>query len=73
MTILSVELHMETRQDLRPDPEFYPVIALFYYYKWLSLESTKPEMVTSVIIVDSEEIPGSNQKSRLLNIPNIVT
>jgi hypothetical protein len=38
----------------------------------MPLESPTPEMVTGVIIVDAEDIPGLNQKSRLLNRTAIV-
>lgn len=31
MTSLTVELHVRTRALLRPDPEFDPVLAVFYY------------------------------------------
>ena len=31
LTSMSVELHMHSRGSLRPDPEFDPVLAIFYY------------------------------------------
>ena len=31
LTCLSVELHVRTRASLRPDPEFDPVLAIFYF------------------------------------------
>lgn len=68
-----MELHIETRQNLRPDPEFDAVMALFYTItNDVPLESPTPEMVTGVIIVDPEDVPGPNQRSRLLNRTAIV-
>ena len=31
LTIMSVELHIRTRGNLRPDPEWDPILTLFYY------------------------------------------
>jgi hypothetical protein len=48
-------------------------MALFYTItNDVPLESPTPEMVTGVIIVDPEDVPGPNQKSRLLNRTAIV-
>lgn len=31
LTTLSLELHIETRRDLCPDPEFDPILGIFYH------------------------------------------
>ena len=54
LTVLSLELHIETRGDLRPDPEFDPVVCIFY-----SIFNDVPagegqRKVTGVMIVDKE-------------------
>ncbi|XP_059350922.1 DNA polymerase zeta catalytic subunit-like isoform X2 [Daphnia carinata] len=73
LTILSVELHIETRQSLRPDPEFDAVIALFYTVtNDVPLHSPTPDMVTGVIVIDPEKTPESNQKSKFFRRSGIV-
>lgn len=58
---MSLELHYETRQNLKPDPEFDPVIALFYTItNDVPLDSSIPAMVTGAIVVDDEEGRKSN-------------
>lgn len=70
---MSLELHIETRQSLRPDPEFDAVIALFYTVtNDVPLDSPTPDMVTGVIVVDPEETPESNQKSKFFSRAGIV-
>ena len=53
LTILSVELHMESRGDLRPDPDFDPIVCLFY-----TIHNDVPEGemqdVSGMIIVNSD-------------------
>ena len=54
LTLLSLELHVRTRRDVRPDPEFDPICALFYYIQTDTppLPSGKNK-VTGIICVDS--------------------
>ncbi len=71
MTILSLELHIKTREALRPDPEFDAVIALFYTItNDVPIESTTPEILTGVIAVDPEV--GSKQDKKFFKRAGIV-
>lgn len=63
MTILSLELHIETRQGLRPDPEFDVVVALFYTItNDVPIESPTPEILTGAIVIDSDAESNRNSK-----------
>lgn len=46
--MMSVELHVNTREDLRPDPEFDAVSAILYS---VHTDANPDEMSTGVIIV----------------------
>lgn len=59
-----MELHIKTREALRPDPEFDAVIALFYTItNDVPIESTTPEILTGVIVVDPEAGSKQDRKS----------
>ncbi|KAK3703107.1 hypothetical protein QZH41_012654 [Actinostola sp. cb2023] len=68
LTLLSIELHVRTRKDRRPDPEFDPICAIFYHAQ---TDSPCPEgnnKVTGIICVDKESAelsrnPGSLSES----------
>ena len=73
LTLLSVEVHVTTRSDLRPDPEFDEIRALFY-----SLHIDRPAATTDTIgcrvsrDIDSDgAIVVSRDNQRLLNMTGI--
>ena len=55
LTILSIELHMQTRRDLCPDPNFDPICAIFYHL----ISDTDDSKETGIFVVDSNQ---SNHK-----------
>eukprot|EP00112_Aurelia_sp_Birch-Aquarium-sp1_P026635 Seg958.6 transcript_id=Seg958.6/GoldUCD/mRNA.D3Y31 product="DNA polymerase zeta catalytic subunit" protein_id=Seg958.6/GoldUCD/D3Y31 len=55
LTILSIELHMQTRRDLCPDPNFDPICAIFYHL----ISDTDDSKETGIFIVDANQ---SNHK-----------
>ena len=64
---MSMELHIRTRGDLRPDPEFDPILALFY-----SIHNDVPSdegerEVTGVLIVDSDSLNAYQEGSSRSN------
>ena len=61
LTVFSLELHVNTRADLRPDPEFDSIGAIFFSI----LDDVPPEKgqreITGAIIVDVESANHSAQ------------
>lgn len=54
MTVISLELHTESRQELKPDPEFDAIVAVFYcIHNDVTPDKGKREL-TGAIIVDKE-------------------
>ncbi len=51
---MSLEMHMRTRGDLRPDPEFDPICAAFYYITNDVPDGDIDKTYTGVIILDRE-------------------
>eukprot|EP00794_Sanderia_malayensis_P000337 gene337-969_t len=56
ITMLSVELHMQTRRDLCPDPSIDPINAIFYYLT-CDTDDTKE---AGIFILDSDYVPDDN-------------
>ena len=54
MTLFSLELHVRTRRDARPDPEFDPICAIFYYIQTDTPQPDGKKPGTGIICVDSE-------------------
>ena len=66
LTVLSMELHVSTRQYLRPDPEFDAIDVIFYSLtNDVPVESDVPDAVNGAIIVQSNQRrPSSNLFTR---------
>ncbi|XP_059153946.1 uncharacterized protein LOC131939568 isoform X2 [Physella acuta] len=64
VSTLCLELHIETRGDLRPDPAVDPVLALFYSVLDDVPASQKKSKLTGVVLVDLAKVSPS-QKSPL--------
>ncbi|XP_058247909.1 DNA polymerase zeta catalytic subunit [Hemibagrus wyckioides] len=64
LTVMALELHARTRRDLKPDPEFDPICALFYC---LSSDTPLPEsekkQITGAVVID-KDCHSSGQGSR---------
>lgn len=70
---MSLELHIETRQHLRPDPEFDSVTAVFYTItNDVPVESQTPDLITGVIVVHSETGETAGQSNKFFNRAGIV-
>ena len=54
LTQLSIELHVRTRRDLRPDPEYDPICAIFYHIVTDTPTVTGSSRVSGILCVDSE-------------------
>ncbi|XP_078322604.1 uncharacterized protein LOC111104775 [Crassostrea virginica] len=54
LTVMSLELHAETRRDLMPDPEVDPILAVFYNILNDVTMSGVQREVTGVILVDKK-------------------
>lgn len=54
LTLLSVELHVRTRKDLRPDPEFDSICAIFYHVQTDSRLPEGKNQLTGIICVDKK-------------------
>uniref|UniRef100_A0A4W5MVD9 DNA polymerase zeta catalytic subunit n=1 Tax=Hucho hucho TaxID=62062 RepID=A0A4W5MVD9_9TELE len=55
LTLMSMELHVRTRRDLEPDPEFDPICALFYYFSSdAPLPDSDKTQLTGAIVVDKD-------------------
>ena len=52
VTALSMELHIESRGDLRPDPEFDPIKVIFYSVFDDVPEDKGKRNITGMILVD---------------------
>ncbi|KAK6169216.1 hypothetical protein SNE40_020308 [Patella caerulea] len=64
LTVMSIELHVETRGDHLPDPAYDPIQVIFY-----SVFNDVPEdeglrFTTGAIIVDKNSVPEDIQKKR---------
>jgi len=71
LTLLSVEIHVATRSDLRPDPEFDEIRALFYSLH-VDRPATTADSVTVSRDVDSDGvIVVSSDNQRLLNVTGV--
>ncbi|KAK2846284.1 hypothetical protein Q7C36_011138 [Tachysurus vachellii] len=55
ITVMGLELHTRTRRDLKPDPEFDPICALFYC---LSSDSPLPDsenkQISGAVVIDKD-------------------
>ncbi|XP_050394966.2 DNA polymerase zeta catalytic subunit [Patella vulgata] len=65
LTVMSIELHIETRGDLSPDPAYDPIQVIFY-----SVFNDVPEdeglrFITGAIVVDKNSVPEDIQKKRI--------
>lgn len=54
LTQLSIELHVRTRRDLRPDPEYDPICAIFYHIVTDTPTVTGKNKITGILCVDGE-------------------
>ncbi|XP_066270082.1 DNA polymerase zeta catalytic subunit-like [Branchiostoma lanceolatum] len=61
LTVISMELHIRTRRELRPDPEYDPICMLFYclHDDGQKARGQRAE-VTGVIIVDKDSVEGED-------------
>ena len=59
LTLFSLELHVRTRRDSRPDPEFDPICAIFYYIQTDTPLSNGKNKVKGIICVDEESAKGA--------------
>lgn len=61
LTVMSLELHAETRRDLMPDPEVDPILAVFYNIVNDVTTDAQQRDITGVILVDkkSKEIQSA--------------
>ena len=73
LTLLSLEVHVATRSDLRPDPEFDEIRALFY-----SLHVDRPAATVDTVGVKMSRdidtdgvIVVSRDNQRLLNVTGV--
>lgn len=64
LTLMTMELHVRTRRDLEPDPEFDPICALCYCLSSDSpLSNAVTTQITSCVVVDKDYC-SSGQASR---------
>lgn len=63
VTLLSVELHVRTRKDLRPDPEFDPICAIFYHVQTDSHLPAGKNQLTGIICVHKMSDPIDKRTS----------
>lgn len=63
LTVLSLEIHAETRGDLRPDPEFDSIQGIFYSIFNDVPPEWGPRHVTGAIIVDAESASQTHTSS----------
>ncbi|KAI8791780.1 DNA polymerase zeta catalytic subunit isoform X1 [Biomphalaria glabrata] len=71
ITVLSLELHIETRGDLKPDPELDPVLAVFYSVQDDSTLHQEIQTQTGLVIIDKarkEAVMRSQTASDLLSL-----
>lgn len=54
LTVMSLELHAETRRDLMPDPEVDPILAVFYNILNDVTTDGQQRDITGVILVDKK-------------------
>nr|XP_046147371.1 DNA polymerase zeta catalytic subunit-like isoform X1 [Oncorhynchus gorbuscha] len=55
LMLMSMELHVRTRRDLEPDPEFDPICALFYCFSSdAPLPDSDKTQLTGAIVVDKD-------------------
>ena len=59
LTLFSLELHVRTRRDSRPDPEFDPICAIFYFIQTDTPLSNGKNKVKGIICVDEESAKGA--------------
>lgn len=76
LTLFSLELHVRTRRDARPDPEFDPICAIFYFIQTDTPQPNGKNKITGVICVDSESTnvaPSGieNQENSVCNTENV--
>lgn len=67
MTVMSLELFTETRQNLLPDPEYDKVIALFYSI-YEDRMTNKEEFLVGCICVEGNETHIQGHKENVLHI-----
>lgn len=65
LTVMSLELHAETRRDLMPDPEVDPILAVFYNILNDVTTDGQQRDITGVILVDKKsKVIQSDIKNR---------
>ncbi|XP_022788883.1 DNA polymerase zeta catalytic subunit-like isoform X1 [Stylophora pistillata] len=72
LTLFSLELHVRTRRDMRPDPEFDRICAVFYYIQTDTPLPSGKNKVTGIICVDPEsaKICGFTTENKDTGISN---
>lgn len=63
LTLFSLELHVRTRRDVKPDPEFDPICAIFYYIQTDTPLPSGKNKVTGIVCVDSESFNICSSRS----------
>ena len=63
LTLFSLELHVRTRRDSRPDPEFDPICAIFYYIQTDTSLASGKNKITGIICVDSKSFKITSSKT----------
>ncbi len=57
LTVMCMELHVKTRQQLRPDPEFDAITAVFYALtNDVPVDSPVADSLTGAIVVDNDPL-----------------
>ena len=73
---MSIELHIESRASLKPDPELDEIRVLFYHlYRDIPRNSNLNNSISGMIIVDPSETSSQSQSIRLseLKLGNLIT
>ena len=68
LTLFSLELHVRTRRGARPDPEFDPICAIFYYIETDTSLASGKNKITGIICVDSESFKICSSKTGKFNL-----
>ncbi|ESO87294.1 hypothetical protein LOTGIDRAFT_107156 [Lottia gigantea] len=73
LTVMSIEIHAETRGELSPNPEMDPIQVIFYSVYNDVPESEGPQITTGAIIVDkTSSTPGSSQEKITPHKPTLL-
>ncbi|KAH9525040.1 hypothetical protein Btru_000173 [Bulinus truncatus] len=63
VTVMSLELHIDTRGDLKPDPEFDPVQAVFFSVQDDAPVEQRNRNLTGILIIDKDKKDEKLNKS----------